>query len=294
MRPTPDSFRPSFGLVLLFSVWTLLGNAWASAQTYQAVLDASQWSVEASPLSCRLTQTVPLYGDAVFEFKAGEAQSFFLKPFQPSLARGEARLEIVAPNWHRDVRPRSVGTQALKTGEIPVRVSEAHARRFLAELEAGLFPSVVMADPAHGEIRVDVSSVNFKKTLPGYQSCVAALYPANFEQLKASRLNYRNDQWKPDDAITRRLDLLVGYMALDPSVKKIFVDGHSDRVGRQGHNWEISRLRANAVKEYLIGKGIPAETIVMRYYGETRLAVKTKNNVPVQANRRVIVQLVKG
>ena len=294
MNLTPQSRRSPYCLAMLFAAWAMLGNAWATAQTYQAVLDASQWSVEASPLSCRLTQTVPLYGDAVFEFKAGEAQSFFLKPYQPSQARGEARLEIVAPAWHRDVRPRSVGSQALRTGEIPVRVSEAHARRFLAELEAGLFPSIVMSDPNRGEVRVDVSSVNFKKSLPGYQSCVAALYPANFDQLKASRLNYRNDQWKPDDAIIRRLDLLVGYMALDSSVKKIFVDGHSDRVGRQGHNWEISRLRANAVKDYLIGKGIPAENIVMRYYGETRLAVKTKNNVPVQANRRVIVQLVKG
>ena len=52
----------------------------AQAVTFRNSIDESQWQLEASKFSCRLSQTIPAFGDAVFEHEAGESVRFVLKP----------------------------------------------------------------------------------------------------------------------------------------------------------------------------------------------------------------------
>lgn len=267
----------------------------AHATSYQARLDVASWNLEPSPLECKLWQAVPNYGEAVFSIRAGEKLEFYLKTQQPVYKSGKAQLAVSAPAWHDGIRTVSVGATDVVPGTKPVVVGESIAQRFLAELQAGMFPSIKMPGwyTPHS-VQVDVSAVNFGSAYQGYLSCITSLFPANFEQLQASMLHFKTDLWKVEGTTRERLDLLAGFIALDSSVKKIIIDGHADTVGRKGHNWELSRLRANATREYLISKGVPEDMILMRYWGETRNVIKKGNNKNVAVNRRVLVQLLKG
>ena len=64
--------------------------------------------------------------------------------------------------------------------------------------------------------------------------------------------------------------------------------GHTDAVGGEEYNQDLSNRRADSVKRYLTEKfGLPADTLVTAGYGKTRL--KNANNPSAAENRRVEV-----
>jgi len=86
----------------------------------------------------------------------------------------------------------------------------------------------------------------------------------------------------------------LGKALSDPSLKgsSIVLAGHTDGVGGEDFNQELSERRADTVKQFLISKyGLAAENLVTAGYGKTRL--KDKSNPRDAANRRVeIVNMV--
>lgn len=69
-----------------------------------------------------------------------------------------------------------------------------------------------------------------------------------------------------------------------PSVEVI---GHTDTVGSQNFNANLSLERANAIKELLTARGIPASAVVAAGRGELDLLVSTPDDVDEARNRRV-------
>lgn len=63
--------------------------------------------------------------------------------------------------------------------------------------------------------------------------------------------------------------------------------GHSDRSGSTWSNVRRSRQRADAVRDYLVGKGIPGAAIVVSGAGETSPIIATLDGVREVQNRRV-------
>lgn len=270
----------------------LLAAAPALAHTYEARLDQSVWNLEPSPLKCRLWQAVPNYGEAVFEVNAGESLRFYLDLYRPARKPGQAELLITAPEWRGELASRPLGKTRFEPGRRPIELAEEVASTLLAELQLGMTPAFV--HPGWGgqhEVSVGVSAVNFLSAYNGYLSCLAGLYPAGFDQLQQSYLHFETNKYGIRGALKERLDLIAGYVALDPSVRRIRVDGHTDSRGRRGHNWELSRLRAKAVEEYLQAQGVPADMIDMRYHGEGRPAKRNDSSGNMAFNRRVLVRL---
>lgn len=278
---------------LISLVMLLSGSAFG--HNYQARLDVAEWRLDPSPLMCRLWQPVPNYGDAVFEIRAGEPLRFYVDSYRPVIKPGKADMAIVAPEWKPDIQTRPVGRTAVVPGKRPIVLDEDKANLFLAELEVGMFPSFTHhAWFEKHNVTVDVSAVNFQSAYTGYLSCVAGLFPANFDQLQQSLLHFETDKWIIRGRLKERLDLISGYVTLDPAITKIRIDGHTDSDGRRGYNWELSRKRAQAVKDYLESKGVAPEMIEMKYYGE---GVPAKNNVNAAnkaVNRRVLVRMERG
>jgi OOP family OmpA-OmpF porin len=54
----------------------------------------------------------------------------------------------------------------------------------------------------------------------------------------------------------------------------IVATGHADRIGSTAYNQKLSERRANAVKNYLVGKGIPANSINASGRGESQPKTK--------------------
>lgn len=82
------------------------------------------------------------------------------------------------------------------------------------------------------------------------------------------------------------LDELVTIMKDDTDLR-LSIEGHTDDRGNNEYNLELSRLRAEAVKQHLINGGINAERISAVGYGETRPLTTNNTAQGRLKNRRV-------
>lgn len=69
----------------------------------------------------------------------------------------------------------------------------------------------------------------------------------------------------------------------------VYIDGHTDKTGTDAHNDKLSEDRAASVRTYLTGKGIKADRMKVRGYGESQpIDFSTENSL---ANRRVEITI---
>jgi outer membrane protein OmpA-like peptidoglycan-associated protein len=73
----------------------------------------------------------------------------------------------------------------------------------------------------------------------------------------------------------------------------ITVEGHTDSRGNEEQNHELSRARAQAVRDYLVTQGVKAERISAVGYGETRPAASNDSPEGRANNRRVEIVIGK-
>ena len=88
------------------------------------------------------------------------------------------------------------------------------------------------------------------------------------------------------------LDEVVGYIENTP-YEKVIVEGHTDNTGSAEYNLKLSKKRAQAVANYLIAKGIPADRIEVVGYGESRPKYPNTTEENRAKNRRVEIKLIK-
>lgn len=91
---------------------------------------------------------------------------------------------------------------------------------------------------------------------------------------------------------TIELDNLYKMMKQNPAFD-IEIGGHTDNVGSNSANLSLSQKRANAVRQYLIDKGIKAERLKAKGYGETQPEATNDTPEGRQKNRRVEVKLIR-
>lgn len=70
---------------------------------------------------------------------------------------------------------------------------------------------------------------------------------------------------------------------------QIVIEGHTDSVGSNAYNQALSQRRAAAVREYLLGKGVPAHQVSALGKGEDFPVASNSNSAGRQQNRRVEV-----
>lgn len=75
----------------------------------------------------------------------------------------------------------------------------------------------------------------------------------------------------------------------DRKSDEVYVVGHTDLVGTEGYNIELSSKRANYVRDLLVSGNIKLGALAVSFYGKTRPLVPTENGVPEPRNRRVEV-----
>ncbi|MEK7383503.1 MAG: OmpA family protein [Elusimicrobiota bacterium] len=68
---------------------------------------------------------------------------------------------------------------------------------------------------------------------------------------------------------------------------KLFVLAHTDSIGTQEYNLDLSERRAKAVKEFLVKKGLPPPTIRYRGYGFSKPRADNSTEEGRAKNRRV-------
>ena len=88
------------------------------------------------------------------------------------------------------------------------------------------------------------------------------------------------------------LDRVVHVMQADPNME-VEIAGYTDSEGDDSHNLELSRRRAEAVKDYLLKKGIPENRIVTKGYGKDNPIASNDTEDGRAENRRVEFTVLK-
>ena len=74
----------------------------------------------------------------------------------------------------------------------------------------------------------------------------------------------------------------------------VVLAGHTDKSGSDQYNQGLSQRRADSVKSYLAGKGVPDSAMSTEAFGESKPLVDTADGVREPQNRRVEITFGPG
>lgn len=103
--------------------------------------------------------------------------------------------------------------------------------------------------------------------------------------------DFDSDQLRAESK--KNLDNLAKSLS-DFGDSKLLLVGHTDDVGTDSYNLDLSRRRAAAVADYLISRGVPAARIATSGRGETEPIAPNDSDADRQKNRRVEVAISAG
>jgi len=89
------------------------------------------------------------------------------------------------------------------------------------------------------------------------------------------------------------LDQIAVLLKDNTSSVRLNVAGYTDYIGTEEYNQTLSVKRANAVKTYMLKKGVPASSIDIIGYGEERPIATNESDAGRQKNRRVEFEVTK-
>lgn len=89
------------------------------------------------------------------------------------------------------------------------------------------------------------------------------------------------------------LDQVVEVLSEEESFDLLKVEGHTDNVGSDSYNLELSKRRAESVRNYLIKKGLPANKIEASGFGESKAIATNLSEDGRAENRRVEFNLIR-
>lgn len=291
------SISPPFPLRWLSAPTLLLTATMASAQTlhYVSPLNQASWQSSQAKHRCELNHEIPGFGLASFSRTAISGVGFSVRVQEATRESGEAQLQSIPPAWQPLLSPRDFGVVVYQAGKEPISLGDKTALTMLAELERGMqitfTPKQWDAVPAM--VSFTLSTVNFRDALTEFRGCMAALPHFDFETLRNSQLLFATDSSELTDSARQRLDRLVDYVLLDDAVSAIQVEGHTDNVSTRRYNRKLSRQRAEAVRDYLLQKQLPAGLIRLTSFGEVKPVASNRTENGRSRNRRVMVSIVR-
>ena len=87
------------------------------------------------------------------------------------------------------------------------------------------------------------------------------------------------------------IDFLAEKLMENPQLT-VEISGHTDSLGAEEYNQELSQQRAQSVVDYLVEKGIPAENLLTKGYGEANPIASNDTEEGRFENRRVEMKIV--
>jgi OOP family OmpA-OmpF porin len=122
--------------------------------------------------------------------------------------------------------------------------------------------------------------------------------PARFEKvvLSATELfDFNSDKLR---APQPKLDEIATVLVGDPAITDVDINGYTDRIGSQKYNIKLSQRRAEAVRNYLVGKGVEGNRLKAHGLGEANPVVECHQKkrseliACLAPNRRVEVEQI--
>ncbi|PJE80348.1 Outer membrane protein P6 [invertebrate metagenome] len=100
------------------------------------------------------------------------------------------------------------------------------------------------------------------------------------------------DSSRLSDKDYKALDVQAAYLnSATATGQKIIIEGHTDNRGTRTYNLALGERRANAVKNYLVAKGVSANRIDVISYGYEKPLDSANNTAAWEANRRAVIDI---
>jgi outer membrane protein OmpA-like peptidoglycan-associated protein len=120
------------------------------------------------------------------------------------------------------------------------------------------------------------------------------LYLAPLMEDQVARLNnvfFRNetDELLPESIC--ELDRFVSFLKVNKKIK-VEIAAHTDNVGDDARNMELSERRAKKIVDYCISKGIKKERLIAKGYGETQPIAFNVDEEGRAMNRRIEFKII--
>jgi len=116
---------------------------------------------------------------------------------------------------------------------------------------------------------------------------------AYVNQTVGDRVLFEVDQSTLTAAGRATLDGQAGWLMTNTDYQAV-IEGHADEQGTREYNLALGARRANAAREYLLSKGVPAARLRVVSYGKERPIEICSNEACYAKNRRAVTVLAGG
>jgi outer membrane protein OmpA-like peptidoglycan-associated protein len=103
------------------------------------------------------------------------------------------------------------------------------------------------------------------------------------------KFEFNKAELRPED---RELLSRIAGILMTSHDYTVSVNGHTDDVGSDGYNQKLSERRAQAVRDYLVKAGMPAQILSVEGHGKSLPLVRGNSDAARAKNRRVELGLV--
>lgn len=93
------------------------------------------------------------------------------------------------------------------------------------------------------------------------------------------------------ETVRMRLDAVAALLTNERAAGKVDIAGHTDAVGNEAYNRDLSEQRAAAVKAYLVAHGVEESRIRIAGYGEAKPRATNDTIEGRRLNRRVEIRV---
>ena len=114
--------------------------------------------------------------------------------------------------------------------------------------------------------------------------------PAYFSQAIGDRVLFAVDTSTLTPEGQRILDGQVQWLLTNADYRAV-IEGHADEQGTREYNLALGARRANAVREYLVSRGVPSSRLEVISYGKLRPIEVCSNEACYAKNRRAVTVL---
>lgn len=214
-------------------------------------------------------------------------------PEEPPQALQSARATYAKASSSPEVRQHAAtelheAQQALQQAEDADSQEEQNHYAYLAERRAQI--AMAVADRQVSEQRLaQLAEERDKVRLSAREAELAALEAKRTERGWVATLGdivFRTNGAALRPGAVDSLDRLAEYLRAHPE-RTVLIEGHTDSVGSEEYNLELSRQRAESVRAALVGRGISPDRIRTVGRGETTPVAPNETSAGRQLNRRV-------
>jgi OOP family OmpA-OmpF porin len=164
------------------------------------------------------------------------------------------------------------------------------AERYEIIVEApGFAPAKYMIDPAEAKDRVVLKDVELG--LPTSAAGHAETTHTVGKVLNLDNLIFQLGKAKIEPASFQELDEVVKMLQTYPKMV-IQLEGHTDTKGDPKQNMRLSQERVDAVKDYLLTKGVSKSKVKTKAFGGTQPLSRADTEEAHKMNRRVQVRIL--